>query len=73
MGKAGYVYACCKENEFSSIKIGFTESECPDDYIHTQYSRTMYPVQTLKIMACGDARLTESVIHYMLGKYRLVQ
>ena len=71
MSQQGYAYACSRDGERHAIKIGFTDHECPDEYLHSNYSRSLHPLEVLKVMPCGDSRLAEKTILYLLDRFRI--
>ena len=69
--KSGYVYAVCQRGRFECCKIGFTTSECPEAYCHTQFSRTMAPLHHIRFHPTAFARAAETSVHHMLHRYHV--
>lgn len=67
---AGYIYTCRSLNNPLVFKGGFTTSECPEQYCHEEYSRTMSNLEVFQVLHVPRARLAESTLFLMLDRFR---
>lgn len=66
---AGFVYAVCKLDDLSSVKIGFT-TQNPHEYCRA-YGRTLTPLHILAIEPFSKARLGEANVFHILSAQRV--
>jgi len=67
----GFVYACCPQGELHRVKIAYTCSADPEHYCHTQYGRTLCPLEILCTSSHRNARVAESIYHHLLAMDRI--
>lgn len=67
--KPGWVYACCVTGNYHAVKVGFTTSLVPEEYCHDQYSRVLVPLDIVYAFPSANARLAESITHYILQPF----
>lgn len=65
---SGFVYACCRRDAYSAVKIGFTTQD-PHAYCNN-LARTLCPLEVIRIDGFANARLAESNIFYLLHAVR---
>ena len=71
MPPPGSIYAVREAGEQTCLKLGFTTSECPEQYIETCYARIMKSYEIIRISPVGDGRLGESMSFALLKDYRV--
>ena len=71
MDLAGFLYGACTRGHYDTVKIGYTSSSDPEQYIHTSYSRAMVPLQIIAIVPVANAKLMEKLVHYQLHPQRV--
>lgn len=64
--KAGWIYACCTRGDLHAVKVGYTTNLVPEDYCHREYSRTFVPLEIEYAFSTANARLAESITHYII-------
>ena len=65
----GFVYACCRQGQLDSVKVGFTTQ---DPHVYTSgFSRTLCPLQVLAIRPFSNARLAEAMVFHIMCNRRV--
>ncbi len=71
MPKRGYVYAVCQQGNHASVKVGYTTLLAVEQYVHESYSRSLSPLQILRVLPTSHASLAEKNVHHYLTPHRL--
>lgn len=71
MDLAGFLYGVCTRGHYDTVKIGYTSSSDPEQYVYTSYSRAMVPLQIIAIVSVANAKLMEKLVHYQLHPQRV--
>lgn len=61
----------CSQNNYQQVKIGYTSVQDPHAYLVNSYGRPYVPLEVVSVIAVGNAKLLEKVLHYFLAPKRL--